>query len=68
MGDITPGKVMEPSLFSSALLPGDQAYRASHLSVTVRPLSLIIVDLLASILIILYYSVLSCILIPYLVN
>lgn len=54
MGDITPGKVMEPSLFSSALLPGDQAYRASHLSVTVRPLSLIIVDLLALIPIILY--------------
>ena len=69
--DITPGKVIRPSLFrlsSSLLLILTTRLTCS----SVRPSNfghfLIIFDLLASILIVLHYSVLSCILIPYLVN
>ena len=72
-GDITPGKITwGPFVFPLALLPAAHPDRRHHLSTTVRPTafrySLIIFDLLASILIILYYSVLSCIPISYLVN
>jgi len=71
-GDITPGKVARPSLFwfSSLLFDPTECLTSAlwwGLSIS-WTLSLIIFDLLASIIIILYYSVLSCFLIPYLVN
>jgi len=40
-GDITPGKGMRPSLFSSALLPAARPDCTSHLSVMVRPFHLL---------------------------
>ena len=72
-GDITPGKITWcPFFFSSALLPAARPDHTHRCSATVRPTalrySLIIFDLLASVIIIWYYNVLSCILIPYLVN
>ena len=71
-GDITPGKVTISSLFQlSSLLLNPTA----HLTPVLRwglqfsdTFSLFVFDLLVSSLIILYYSVLSCIPLPYLLH
>ena len=70
-GAINLNKVTKSSLFSGLLFAA-QPNCASHLNImvsrSVLTLSLIIFDLLPSVLIILYYIMLSCILIPYLAN
>jgi len=70
--DKIPGKITRPSLFWLSSLLLDPSVRLTSVLwwglSTFWTLSLIIFDLLASVLIILYYRVLSCVLTPHTVN